>query len=125
MPQREKTEAETQPSKSPETATAPEETEKPPTGPVKAAEGKIADESCSRFEIYLTVANGAKQLKLHARNYAKVEFWTDGWAAPANFNPCVDLKGIVVRVSFTSADGAETDGEIQKIEVLRQPVSKP
>ena len=82
-------------------------------------------EAVHGLNLIFTVTNRSQMLRLHARNYAKVDFWTDGWIAPANFNPCKDLKGILVRVSFVPAAGSGNDGEVQKIEVRQQPTSSP
>lgn len=91
----------------------------------KLIDGNISDESCARFRLNLTLTNHSQPLKLHAGNYTKVEYWTNDWKPPDNFNPCVDLKGIRVRVSFTSSSDNSDGGEIQKIEVLQQQSHKP
>jgi hypothetical protein len=96
------------------------------SGALKTAAGIIADESCSRFELNLMLAESPKSLKLHASNYVNVDYFTLAGTAPENFNPCKDLKGRAVRISYNPiTSGTDPDGEIQKIEIQAQQSRTP
>lgn len=93
---------------------------------LKTAAGIIADETCSRFEMNLTLSDGPKSLKLHARNYIDVDYFTFTGSVPDNFNPCKELKGLSVHISYNPvSSGTGPDGEIQKIEIQAQQPHSP
>jgi hypothetical protein len=85
-----------------------------------SAFGKITAVACSAPPAMELVLNlGALVLRLHAPNYFKVDYLTAAWKPPANFNPCLHLKGLSAKLSYTLVQGQDFDGEIVSLEVRK------
>ncbi len=96
----------------------------PPSGAAKprlySAFGRITEVACSAPPAMdLTLNLGALVVRLHAPNYFKVDYLTTAWKPPANFNPCVHLKGLSAKLSYTLVQGEAYDGEIVSLEVRK------
>ncbi len=91
------------------------------TGSSASIEGRITALACAdpaRMEI--TLAIGAYTLKLRSLNYFKVEYLLGGtWAPPANFNPCLHLKGLLVKAAYTTLLNQPQAGELISVEVKK------
>jgi len=83
-----------------------------------AAEGRIIEVSCTlKGGLKLTLARPAYNLELHAANYRQTKLVTAEGNAPEGFNPCRQLKGMQVRITYKA--GAADAGEIVSIELLK------
>jgi hypothetical protein len=86
------------------------------------AEGQVTDVSCNGFEILVSVATAKRQFALHARDYSRISWDTEG-PAPANTNdvflPCTQLKGHVVSITFVATEHRRYDGEVQSVEIKK------
>ncbi len=88
--------------------------------PVKTAtEGNVTQVLCNGHELTLNLdaRNGA--FILHARDAARVQFEQDVAFDAGNFEPCTQLKGREVKITFVTVKGKTYDGEIQGVEVLK------
>lgn len=90
-----------------------------PAGQTVAAEGRIAASTCSGLELNLTLDFGGLTLELRAAKYAEVEYLTTTWSPPANFNPCLHLRGHSAEIKYQSVQGKSYAGEILSVEVRR------
>ncbi len=83
--------------------------------------GRITEVTCSSpTAMNLTLNLGGMVMRLRAPNYFKIEYLTTAWKPPANFNPCLHLKGLSAKLSYTLAQAQDYDGEIVSIEVRKQ-----
>ncbi len=82
--------------------------------------GRITEVNCATPPaMELTLSAGGITMRLHAKNYFKVEYLSSTWKPPANFNPCVHLKGLSAQASYTLVQGQAYDGEIVSIEIRK------
>jgi hypothetical protein len=56
---------------------------------------------------------------LHARDATRVQFEQDVAFDAGDFQPCKQLSGRQVKITFVMVDGKTYDGEIQGVEVLK------
>ncbi len=82
--------------------------------------GKMDAVSCSsNGAMDLTLEMGGIQMKLHADDITQVKFVSATWKPPANFNPCVHLKGLTAEISYRLVQGKSFAGIISTIEIRR------
>lgn len=93
---------------------------KTPSRPARRASlvGKIVDVTCGPPAILMMAVRTADgSVSLHANNYFKIEFYTLTWKPPDDFQPCLHLTGLSVKVTYEAVDGQSYIGEITNIEV--------
>ena len=82
-----------------------------------SAEGTVARVACDGNELILNLDAGARSFTLHARDATRVEFEQDVAFDARDFQPCTQLKGRQVKITFVMVDGKTYDGEMQGVEV--------
>jgi hypothetical protein len=82
-------------------------------------EGLVKSVSCSGQEMNLVLLDHDVELKLRARDYARISIEEDVPFQTGNFEPCHQLAGHEAKITFVIAEGKGYDGEIQSIEVLK------
>ena len=89
----------------------------PPGANLRArVEGRIVELSCTaKGRMKLTLELPTYKLELHADNYRQVEFLTASQNPSASFDPCKQIRGMKVRVTY--ALGETHAGEIVSIEL--------
>lgn len=94
---------------------------RPKPGQRVIADGRIAAVSCSApavLDLTLDFGSGLT-LRLRAPNYHKVEFLTLRWVPPANFNPCVHIRGLPAEVAYALVEGRPYAGEILSVTIQK------
>lgn len=81
------------------------------------AEGKVTAITCTGNNMKLTMAVADKPLLLHAADYTKVAYLAGANSSLGDLDPCSDLKGRQVKVTFAVAQQKQLAGEIQAIVV--------
>lgn len=88
------------------------------SAPVTAsAEGDVTHVLCNGNELTLSIDAGERSFVLHARDATRVQFQQDVAFDAGNFQPCTQLKGRQVKITFVVVDGKDYQGEIQEVEV--------
>lgn len=82
-----------------------------------SAEGIATHAQCDGNELTLRVTAGANSLVLHARDATRVQFEQDVAFDTGDFQPCTQLNGRALKVTFVVVSGKDYDGEIQGVEV--------
>ena len=82
--------------------------------------GRIEEASCSANQaLDVTLTMGGTRMRLHSDDVTKINFFSTTWKPPANFNPCVHLRGLTAVVSYRLAKDQSFDGVIWSIEIRR------
>ena len=84
-----------------------------------SAEGIATHALCDGNELTLRLTAGATSLILHARDATRVQFEQDVAFDTGDFQPCTQLNGRALKITFVVVDGKDYDGEIQGVEVLK------
>ena len=88
--------------------------------PVTAsAEGSVTQVQCNGNELTVNLDAGERAFILHARDATRVQFEQDVAFDAGDFQPCKQLSGRQVKITFVMVDGKTYDGEIQGVEVLK------
>src|SRR5271155_4148045 len=82
-----------------------------------SAEGDVTHVLCNENELTLSLDTGERSLVLHARDATRVQFEQDVAFDAGDFQPCTQLKGHAVKITFVVVSGKGYDGEIQGVEV--------
>jgi tetratricopeptide (TPR) repeat protein len=82
-----------------------------------SAEGNVTHVLCNGSELTVSVNSGERSLILHARDAARIQFEQDVAFDAGDFQPCTQLKGRQVKITFVVVGGKGYDGEIQGVEV--------
>jgi tetratricopeptide (TPR) repeat protein len=86
--------------------------------PVTAsAEGSVTQVQCNGNELTVNLDAGETAFILHARDATRVQFEQDVAFDAGDFQPCKQLSGRQVKITFVVVDGKTYDGEIQDVEV--------
>jgi tetratricopeptide (TPR) repeat protein len=84
----------------------------------KTAEGSVTRVTCTGNEMLVSImAQGNRQLTLHARDYTRVSYDQDVAFATRDFQPCTLLEGHTASIDYLVVPGRKYDGEIQSVEV--------
>jgi tetratricopeptide (TPR) repeat protein len=84
----------------------------------KTAEGSVTRVICTGNEMIVSImAQGNRQLTLHARDYTRVSYDQDVAFATRDFQPCTLLEGHTASIDYLVVPGRRFDGEIQSVEV--------
>ncbi len=83
------------------------------------AQGNVTQVVCDGNELTLHLDAGSAAIILHARDATRVSYEQDVAFDAGNFQPCSQLPGRRVRITFVVADGRTYDGEIQSVEVMK------
>jgi hypothetical protein len=81
--------------------------------------GNVKDVSCDGKEMKITAAVRDMDFHLHVRNYSRISFDEGTPFQTGNFDPCAQLLGQVVEVTFIMVENKSYDGEIQSVEMKR------
>jgi hypothetical protein len=82
--------------------------------------GRMEEVSCStNQELDMTLTMGGTRMQLHSDDVTKINFSSTTWKPPANFNPCVHLRGLTAVVSYRLVKDQSFDGVIWAIEIRR------
>ena len=82
--------------------------------------GRMEEASCSANQaLDLTLTMGGTRMRLHSDDVTKINFFSTTWKPPANFNPCVHLRGLTAVVSYRLVKDQSFDGLIWSIEIRR------
>lgn len=81
--------------------------------------GQIEELTCSKQAMDLTLAMSGIRMRLHSDDVTKIRFQSATWKPPANFNPCIHLKGLTAEISYHLMQGKSYDGTISTIEMRR------
>jgi len=84
-----------------------------------SAAGNVTHVLCDGNELTLSLDAGERSFVLHARDVTRVQFEQDVPFDAGNFQPCTQLKGRPVKITFVAVSGNGYDGEIQGVEVLK------
>ena len=68
---------------------------------------------------FVEIDAGERALVLHARDATRVQFEQDVAFDAGDFQPCTQLSGRRLKITFVMVDGKDYDGEIQGVEVLK------
>ena len=90
-----------------------------PAGTVVLAEGRVSSLSCTGAVLNLSLDFGGIAIQLRAPKYAEVEYLTTSWTPPADFNPCVHLRGHAAEVKYRAVEGRNYVGEVLSVEVKK------
>jgi len=83
-------------------------------------EGRILSVACSSGNaLDMTVASSGATFTLHSANYLKIEFYGAEWQPPNDFQPCKDLAGLRVRVTYRVTLSQPAANEIVSIEIKK------
>jgi tetratricopeptide (TPR) repeat protein len=82
-----------------------------------SAEGNVTHVLCNGNELTLSLDAGGRSFVLHARDATRVQFEQDVAFDAGEFQPCTQLKGRQVKITFVVVTGRGYDGEIQGVEV--------
>jgi tetratricopeptide (TPR) repeat protein len=82
-----------------------------------SAEGIATHAQCDGNELTLRLTAGANSLILHARDATRVQFEQDVAFDTGDFQPCTQLNGRALKITFVVVSGKDYDGEIQAVEV--------
>jgi tetratricopeptide (TPR) repeat protein len=82
-----------------------------------SAEGIATHARCDGNELTLRLSAGANSLILHARDATRVQFEQDVAFDAGDFQPCTQLNGRALKITFVVVGGKDYDGEIQEVEV--------
>lgn len=96
-------------------------------GPLPPANGKrgwfigmITSVSCNNPPgLALTLRGSVKSLRLHTANYFKIGFEPKASHAPPDLDPCRQILGRNVAISYRPLDGSFYDGEIISLEIWK------
>jgi tetratricopeptide (TPR) repeat protein len=97
---------------------APSETSKLPPGMI-TAEGKVSDVTCTENDMMvltLALANG-QSLVLHASDYTKIRFLAGASSSLGDLEPCSEMKGRSVKITYAETQKQSFAGEMQTIVV--------
>jgi tetratricopeptide (TPR) repeat protein len=83
----------------------------------KSAEGDVTQVVCTGNELILHLNAGERSFILHARDATRVQFEQDVAFDAGDFQPCTQLNGKQVKITFVVVSGKGYDGEIQGVEV--------
>ena len=83
------------------------------------AEGIATHAQCDGNELSLKLTAGANSLVLHARDATRVQFEQDVAFDTGDFQPCTQLNGRLLKITFVVVSGKDYDGEIQGVEVVK------
>ena len=82
-----------------------------------SAEGIATHAQCDGNELTLRLSAGPNSLVLHARDATRVQFEQDVAFDTGDFQPCTQLNGRALKITFVVVSGKDYDGEIQEVEV--------
>ena len=82
-----------------------------------SAEGIATHVQCNGNELTLSLDAGTHSFTLHARDATRVQFEQDVAFDAGDFQPCTQLNGRQVKITFVVVDGKGYGGEIQEVEV--------
>lgn len=82
-----------------------------------AVEGWIAAVSCKGKTMNLRLNLGPYNLLLRSSDYFQLGFLTTNWQPPANFDPCLHLRGARATVIYRAVEGKAYAGEILSVEL--------
>lgn len=83
----------------------------------KIAEGLVGNVRCTDSELFLEITTGSGNVNLHARDFTHVPIEQDVPFESGEFQPCKELNGHKVRITYLPAEKKPYDGEIQSIEI--------
>ncbi|MBI3484066.1 MAG: DUF1570 domain-containing protein [Acidobacteria bacterium] len=85
-----------------------------------SVEGKVTEVTCGPpAAIYIALTAAGKFVTLHADNYFKIEFYSINWKPPDDFQPCRDLSGLTLKVTYNAVVGKPYIGEVLQVEVKK------
>lgn len=80
------------------------------------AEGKVADVTCRDNDMQLRLAlDGDKFLVLHASDYTKINYLAGTTSSMGDMEPCTQMKGRSVRITYAETQQKKFAGEMQTI----------
>ncbi len=80
--------------------------------------GKVSEVTCGPpAAMFIALTTSDKSVTLHADNYFKIDYLSLGWKPPDDFQPCLHLSGLTVKVTYNPVEGKPYIGEILSIEV--------
>src|SRR5277367_5932091 len=82
-----------------------------------SAAGNVTHVLCNGNELTLSLDAGERSFVLHARDATRVEYEQDVAFDAGVFQPCTQLNGRKVKITFVVVSGKGYDGEIQAVEV--------
>src|SRR5277367_286403 len=82
-----------------------------------SAAGNVTHVLCNENELTLSLDAGERTFVLHARDATRVEYEQDVAFDAGVFQPCTQLNGRKVKITFVVVSGKGYDGEIQAVEV--------
>jgi tetratricopeptide (TPR) repeat protein len=80
-------------------------------------EGKVKDATCDGKELRISLEVREVDFDLHARDYSRVNFNEGTPFENGMFDPCTQLKGQDVEVTFITVENRPYDGEILSVEI--------
>lgn len=81
-------------------------------------EGTVSNVVCRGNEMRLTLAlNSGKSVLLHSVNYTKLRYLAGANSSLGDIEPCSELKGRAVKISYAATSGKPFAGEMQAIVV--------
>jgi len=93
------------------------ETSKLPPG-IATAEGKVSGVTCKENDMKLTLAlAGDHSLVLHARDYTKISYLAGANSSLGDLDPCSEMKGRSVKITYAETQKQSFAGEMQTIVV--------
>src|SRR5271163_3952343 len=75
-----------------------------------SAEGNVTHVLCNGNELTLSLDTGERSFVLHARDATRVQFEQDVAFDAGDFQPCTQLKGHAVKITFVVVSGKGYDG---------------
>jgi hypothetical protein len=83
-------------------------------------DGQITEVTCSGSDMLVKIAVGARQFILHARDYARIDYYDDRSGPRSDdFQPCTQLRGHSTSVIFSAVEHKPYDGELQSVEIQK------
>ncbi|HKN60862.1 MAG TPA: DUF1570 domain-containing protein, partial [Candidatus Acidoferrales bacterium] len=96
---------------------ASSETSKPPPG-TATAEGRVSDVTCDEDDMKVTLAlDDGRSLVLHASDYTKIRFLAGANSSLGDLEPCSEMKGRSVKITYAQTQKQSFAGEMQTIVV--------
>jgi hypothetical protein len=96
---------------------ASSETPKLPPG-TATAEGRVANVTCDEDDMKLTLALAdGHSLVLHASDYTKIRFLAGANSSLGDLEPCSEMKGRSVKITYAQTQKQSFAGEMQTIVV--------
>jgi hypothetical protein len=86
-----------------------------PTG-TAIATGKVTGVTCHANEMTLTlILRSGKSAVLHSADYTKITYLAGANSSLGDMDPCSQLKGRAVEITYSVAAGKRYSGEVQKM----------